>query len=145
MLVSSSRGRLRVLALSWLACACSADAAPSDWRNRELAWKYGPTTGTASLVHLEATGTKGSGPIAKGWKLHLVDGTRMTLSPYQLADQHALFGTVRIAVGLFDKQSQPIETVVSDVITADGGPYSFEIDEATAKRAWDAILWFRRA
>ncbi|MCB9876973.1 MAG: hypothetical protein H6835_05150 [Planctomycetes bacterium] len=124
--------------------ACGGEAAEqTDWKNRELAWKYGPTTGAGSPTHLAATGTQGA-PIAKGWKVHLVDGTKVTVHPFELSKQHELFGKCVMAVELYDKQSQKIETLVSTPITADGATFSFDVTEDIAKKTWDAIVWFRK-
>ncbi|MEZ6036572.1 MAG: hypothetical protein R3F29_03770 [Planctomycetota bacterium] len=137
--------RLASLALVLIAtAACGGEPAKStDWKNRELAWKYGPTTGAGSPTHLGATGTQGA-PIAKGWKMHLVDGTKVTVKPFELSKQHGLFGKCVMAVELFDKQSQKIETLVSTPITADGATFSFDVTEDIAKKTWDAIVWFRK-
>lgn len=131
------------LLASALALVGCAEEAPYDWRNRELAWKYGPTSGTASQTHMLGTGTKGKGAIAQSWHLHLKDAHTLSLKPYQLASQHELFGRAKVAVQLFDKQSQSIETYVTEPVTAETEVFDFEIDEAVAKRAYDAILWYR--
>ena len=96
-----------------------------------------------SPTHLAATGTQGA-PIAKGWKVHLVDGTKVTVHPFELSKQHELFGKCVMAVELYDKQSQKIETLVSTPITADGATFSFDVTEDIAKKTWDAIVWFRK-
>jgi hypothetical protein len=134
---------LAIAAVLALSSACSEPAKPIDWRNRELPWKYGPTTGTASATHLEGTGTKGRGPVAKGWKLHLQDGKQLQVVPFEPSDTHALFGRTRLAIGVFDQAGKELETVVTGPLAKDQLTFALDVAEDTAKRAWDAILWFR--
>lgn len=123
--------------------ACGGDPAPAyDWRNRELAWKYGPTAGTAPLEHLLGTGTKRGAPMAEGWRCVLSDGKTLTVRPYKLATNHEMFGKAGLVVGLFDRDSQQITTLRGGAITADHASASFELDEATAERVYDLILWY---
>ena len=125
--------------------SCGGDPEKYDWRNRELAWKYGPTRGTASPTHLRATGTRGGKPLAQGWRIHLVDGHRMTVQPYRLAPEHKLFGKTTLAIEMFDKNSEPIDTLVTDPLTRDRASFTFELDEGIARRVYDLILWYRKA
>ncbi|MEO6597638.1 MAG: hypothetical protein ABIP94_23080 [Planctomycetota bacterium] len=116
-----------------------------DWKNREIAWRYGPTTGTARSEHLTATGTKGAGAITEGWQCRLSDGKRLTVEPYHLAQSHALFGKVAMVVGLFDKEGKQLESLRSAAITAQDATFSFEIAEAVAQLLYDVVIWFREA
>ena len=136
---------------SSFALACLLFALPScgskqatDWRNRDVAWKFGPTTGAARSEHLTATGNKGSKPLAQGWNCRLVDGKTLTVKPYKLANNHSLFGKTIMRIGLFNKASERLGTVSSDVITADNASFSFEIPAEHAKPLWDLIIWFRK-
>lgn len=124
--------------------ACGSET-PYDSKNREIAWTYGPTTGGATRVHLTATGTKGPGAIAKGWKCRLVDGKRVTVNPFELAQSHELFGKVAINLGLFDKNGKQIETIRTEAITAQNATFSLEITEAVSKQLCDAVIWFVKA
>lgn len=124
--------------------ACS-NKAPYDWKNREIAWTYGPTKGGATLEHLKGTGTKGPGPIAVGWKCRLSDGSKLEVKPYQLSKEHALFGKTKMTIGLFDKSGKKLESFRSEVITADNATSSFELQEAVAKSLWDVVIWYVKA
>ena len=134
------------------ALACLLFALPScgkkqtvDWRNRDVAWKFGPTTGAARSEHLIATGTKrGSTPLAEGWNCRLIDGKTLTVKPYKLTTDHRLFGKTIMRIGLFNKASERLGTVSSEVITADNASFSFEIPAEHAKPLWDLIIWFRK-
>ena len=121
--------------------ACGGEA-PYDPNNREISWTYGPTTGTARSEHLLATGTKGKGPIARGWQLRLQDGKTLSVRPFELSDSHALFGTAVMRIGLFDKTGDQIGLVRTEPITADNAAFSFELEAADAKRLHDVVLWF---
>ena len=79
------------------------DAPAADDNKREIDWRYGPTTGAARSEHLQGTGTKGGKPIAEGWKCHLVDGKKLTVTPYHLAKSNPLFGDTLMILGLFDR------------------------------------------
>jgi hypothetical protein len=138
---------VRCGAMAFLLAAASScgGSVEVDWRNRELGWRYGPTTGTATAVHLQGTGTTGKGAIAQGWRCHLSDGSKLTVTPYKLAGSHPLFGDVTMAFGLYDRGSELIETVVSPPITAADATSSFELPEATAKKVHDIVIWYRKA
>lgn len=127
-----------------LALPSCEEAKKVDWKNREIAWKYGPTTGAASSIHLTGTGKKGKGPIAKGWKMHLKDGKELTIKPYKLSDEHALFGKSKLIIGLFNKAGDEIHKVRSEAITKDTASFSFDLTKAQAKPIWDAIIWFAK-
>ena len=130
-------------ALSALATAGGGEPKPAyDWRNRDLAWKDGPTTGTAPLEHLLGTGTKRGEPMAQGWRCELSDGKTLTVRPYKLERQHEMFGKAGLVVGLFNRDSQQIETLRTSAITADNATFSFELDAATAEAVYDLILWY---
>lgn len=126
-----------------LAAACGGEPKPAyDWRNRDLAWKYGPTTGTAPLEHLLGTGTKRGEPMAEGWRCELSDGKTLTVRPYKLVRKHEMFGKAGLVVGLFNRDSQQIEMLRTGAITAGEATFSFELDEATAEAVYDLILWY---
>lgn len=123
--------------------ACGGEPAPAyDWRNRELAWKYGPTTGTAPLEHLLGTGTKRGAPMAEGWRCELKDGETLTVRPYKLAERHEMFGKAGLVVGLFDRDSQQITTLRGGPITEDNATFTFELTAAIAEQVYDLILWY---
>ena len=65
------------------------------------------------------------------------------MSPYRLAASHARFGKIKMAVGLFDRNGEPVETVVSEPITADNATFTFDLPEATVRSSYDAVIWFR--
>jgi hypothetical protein len=137
---------LAALALGLATPSCSDAERPAyDWRNRELAWKYGPTTGTATPEHLAGTGTRGAGPIAEGWKCVLEGGNKLHIRPYRLAEKHAMFGKAGLVVGLFDKQSQRMSILRTDAITEERATFSFDLDEETCKKVYDLILWYGEA
>lgn len=119
------------------------EAKKYDWKNREITWTYGPTSGAATSAHLNGTGKKGS-PLAAGWKLHLSDGNKLTVKPYKLAKSHSLFGNCKMIISLFNKGSEQLHTVTSDAITAENATFSFELTEAQAKPIWDSVIWFRK-
>lgn len=132
------------LMLLTLASACGSKK-PTDWKNRAIAWKFGPTSGGATFEHLTGTGTKGAGPIAEGWKILLSDGNKLEIKPAQLAKDHKLLGKVKMNVGLFNKAHKKIETFRTDVLTAENSTFSFAIKEDAAKQIWDAVIWFVKA
>jgi hypothetical protein len=145
---------LQAVAWTLLSAALCATAAscgggnerPSyDWRNRELAWKYGPTTGTASPQHLLGTGTKRGAPIAEGWKVDLSEGAKLTVRPYKLAAQHELFGKAGLIVALYDKASQQIEVLRTPAIGPGQATFTLDVDPAVAKATYDLILWYGEA
>jgi hypothetical protein len=132
------------VALAFLLAAvasCGSETA-YDWKNRDVGWTYGPTTGTATPEHLAGTGTAGAGAIAEGWKCLLKDARQLTVQPYHLAPSHALFGKVGMLVGLYDKTGKQLEMVRSPAITADNATFTFEISEAVAKSLHDVVIWF---
>lgn len=134
---------LAALAVLLSPVACSKQDQPTyDWRNRELAWKYGPTTGTATPEHLAGTGTRGPGAMAEGWKCVIQDGNKLTVRPYKLAEDHAMFGRSGLVIGLFDKQSKRMSILRTEAITADNATFSFDLDEATCEQVYDLILWY---
>lgn len=124
-------------------CCCGAEPA-RDASGREIPWTYGPTKGGATQEHLIGTGTSGDQAIAKGWKCRL-DGGRLTVKPYVLAQTHPLFGKVVVVVGLFDKSGKQLATLRSDTIDAQNATFSFDIDEAVAAKLWDVVFWFAKA
>lgn len=121
--------------------ACGSDAA-ADPNHRKIEWTYGPTSGTASQEHVAGTGKAGP-PIAKGWTIHLVDGKRLTVDPYQLSSAHPLFGKVVLSIGLFDKDSKDIGTVRSGTLTATKASFSFDLADDVAKRLFDVVIWYQ--
>lgn len=124
-------------------CGGSGAGSGGDtWRDRELAWRYGPTSGTAAPTHRAGAGTTGA-PLAEGWRVHIVGGSKLTAAAYRLAKEHPLFGKAALAVALYDRDGKSIEMLVSPPITAANARFEFAIDEAVAKRTHDAILWFR--
>lgn len=116
-----------------------------DWKNREIPWTYGPVKGGATSEHLRGTGTQGSGAIAVGWKCRLSDGVRLTVTSYDLAQSHSLFGKVLMSVGLYDNKGKQLEMVRTEAITAENATFSFEITEAVAKPLYDVVIWFRKS
>jgi hypothetical protein len=126
-----------------LLTGCGAEQKPAyDWRNRDLSWKHGPTD-TATPEHLACTGQQGGKKISAGWKCELQGGTRLTVRPVDLADEHPMFGKARLVIELFDKDSQRLPHVSSDPITREQASFTFEIDEDTGRRLWDLIIWYR--
>lgn len=132
------------LALCAMLTACGAKDQPAyDWRNRDLAWKYGPTTGTATPEHLAGTGKQGKAAMAEGWKCELSGGTKLTIRPFRLADQHPMFGKAGLVVGLFDKSEQRMTVLRTDKpVTKENATFTFDLDEATGKKVYDLILWY---
>jgi hypothetical protein len=124
-----------------LAAACGSRAA-ADLNNREIPWKYGPTTGGATSEHVQGAGLKGGPAIAKGWQCRLQDGKRLVVKPYQLASTHPLFGKVTLTLRLFDKAEKPLESVRSTVVTAQNATFTFELTEAVANKLWDVVIWY---
>ena len=70
----------------------------------------------------------------------LVDGKTLTVKPYKLTTDHRLFGKTIMRIGLFNKASERLGTVSSEVITADNASFSFEIPAEHAKPLWDVIV-----
>lgn len=137
--------RLAALALLFAATpSCGGEVEKYDWRNREIPWSYAPTKSSASAEHLAGTGTKGGSKIAQGWKFRLVDGKQLTVAPFELSKSHALFGEVRMAVGLFDKDSQMLATEVSAPITAENASFTFDVEPDAAKALWDVVVSFQK-
>lgn len=113
-----------------------------DWKNREIPWTYGPTTGTARPEHLSGTGTTGGDAISKGWKCRLSDGSRLTVAPFELAESHELFGKAGMNVGLFDRHGEQLDSRRSEAITAENATFTFEIDAEVGKQLHDLVIWF---
>ena len=113
-----------------------------DWKNRNVAWKYGPTNGAARSEHLTATGTKGKSKITDGWQCNLTDGKTLTVKPYNLAKSHSLFGKTKLIISMFDKSGARLHTVTTDPLTTDNSKFTFELDEEIATPMWDLIIWF---
>ncbi|MBX3464955.1 MAG: hypothetical protein KF830_17440 [Planctomycetes bacterium] len=130
-----------VLASALLLHAACGGHAADDARGREIGWTYGPTTGGASALHVQGTGTKRGEPVAQGWQLRLRD-TRLMVVPYRLAASHALFGKVALSIGLFDVEGKPIGTVRSPAVTAGQADFAFELEAAVAARLWDVVIWY---
>ena len=122
-------------------CGSSKDEA-YDWRNRDLAWKYGPTHGTATREHLLGTGTMRGEAMAQGWRCALVGGEKITIAPFRLADEHELFSQACLVVSLFDRQEEEITTLRTAAIEKGAATFSLELDEATARAACDLILYY---
>lgn len=144
MCIGAPHGPLRPAALTFLllaAAACGSRIA-TDPKNREVAWTYGPTTGGATSEHVQGTGKKGGAPVAKGWQCRLQDGKRLTVTPYQLAESHALFGKVALSIGLFDKTGKQIAMVQSAAVTAQTATFTFELTDAVATQLYDAVIWY---
>lgn len=131
-----------ILLATVTACGGSVDVDPN---NRELAWSYGPVTGTSTPEHARGTGNEGGEAVAKGWKVRLQDGKRLVVTPYQLAASHPLFGKVTLAVGLFAQNGDQLAMRNSEVLTATTNELVFEVDEAQVKRLWDVVFWYRKA
>lgn len=125
--------------------SCSGEQPRYDWRNRDLAWKYGPTHGTASPEHLIGTGTLRGAAMAEGWKVGLSDGKKLTVRPYKLAAQHELFGKAGLILVLYNKDSQELQALRTGAIEPGNATFSFDIEEETAKDTYDLILWFGEA
>ena len=123
---------------------CCGTEQKYDWKNRDIAWTYGPQNGGATSEHLAGSGKKGPGAIAVGWKCRLSEGKTLTVKPYQLSASHALFGKVIMIIGLFDKTGKQLETVRSEVITAEQATSSLELTEELAKSLYDVVIWFRK-
>lgn len=120
--------------------ACGGKTAADQ--GREIAWTYGPTTGGATSEHVQGTGKGGGAPIAGGWQCRLHDGKRLTVKPYRLAPTHALFGKVSMTLGLFDKTGKQLETVRSEVVTAQNATFTFDLTDAVATELWDLVIWY---
>ncbi len=139
------RSHLAVAALPLLATlsACGGGE-PYDWKNREISWRYGPTTTAARAEHLAATGKakNSKGPIAKGWKLRLVDAQKLTVQPYQLSESHESFGAVKMLVNLYDRSDQRIGIKETPAITADNASFTFELTAELAQKLGDVVIWF---
>lgn len=126
-----------------LIAACGgADEQAYDWRNRDLAWKYGPTHGTATREHLLGTGTLRGEAMAEGWRCELVEGKRLTIKPFRLADEHELFGEAGLVVSLFDRQEEEITTLRTTAVNRGAATFSLDLDEATARAVSDLILYY---
>ena len=131
-----------VLAFALLSgCGGSKDAA-YDWRNRDLAWKYGPTHGTATREHLLGTGTLRGEAMAEGWRCELVEGKQLSIRPFRLADEHELFGEACLVVSLFDRQEEEITTLRTTAVNQGAATFSLDLDEATARAVCDLILYY---
>ena len=129
----------------WTA-GCGGDTEPAyDWRNRELAWKYGPTHGTAPLEHLLGTGKKRGKPMAEGWKCVLRDGEKLVIRPFRPAAKHEMFGKAGLVVGLFNRAEDQITTLRTPAITKDNFTFTLELDEETARAVYDLVLWYGKA
>lgn len=142
---SSNRSfRLIVLtALVGAVAACGAKTAV-DPNNREVPWAYGPRTSTSTAEHLQGSGHEGGMAIAKGWQCRLQGGKQLSIRPYQLATEHALFGKVALSVSLFDTTGKELGSFVSSAITPQNATFTFEVTEDVAKRLWDLVLWYRK-
>jgi len=139
------RAHRRSTAFAFLLAASTACGSSTavDPDNREIPWTYGPTTGTASSEHLRGTGSRGGAAIAKGWKCRLQDGKRLTVTPYELAPSHPLFGKVAMGVSLFDKAGKEIGAFVSPAISAQAATFTFDLTDAVATQLWDLVIWYR--
>ncbi len=131
-------------ALTLLLATVSSCGSPKkyDWKNRDVAWKYGPTNGAARFEHLTATGTQGKGKITEGWHCNLTDGKTLTVKPYNLAKSHSLFGKTKLIIGMFDKSGARLHTVTTDPLTTDNATFTFELSEEITKPIWDLVIWF---
>lgn len=127
-----------------LLAACGGKAA-ADPNQREVSWAYGPTTGGATAEHVQGIGGKGGPGITKGWQCRLQDGKRLLVRPYQLADQHPLFGKVTLVIGLYDKTGKELAMLKSAPVTAANASFTFDLDAAVAGQLWDLVLWYRKA
>ncbi len=139
-----SRPLLRpTLALLLAALAACGNKAAVDPKNREVPWTYGPTTGGATVEHVQGAGKKeGTPAVARGWNCRLQDGKRLTVRPYELTSTHPLFGKVALSVGLFDKTGKQLAMLRSEPITAQNATFTFDVEEAVAKELLDAVLWY---
>jgi hypothetical protein len=144
MTLRVSRRPMRTAAVAALLAAVAAcgSRASADPKNREIPWRYGPTTGGATAEHVQGTGTKGGAPMAKGWQCRLHDGKRLTVQPYQPASAHPLFGKVSLSLSLFDKAEQQIGALRSDPVTAQPATFTFELPEDVAAKLWDLVIWY---
>lgn len=128
-----------------MACSACEGREAYDWRNRELAWKYGPTNGISSRAHVECAGATDKPALAEGWRITLVDGKRLLVAPYKLAESHPRFGKVVMAILLFDFHEKELGTVFSEPIDKDSAAFALPVDEEIAKQTYDAIVIFRDA
>lgn len=136
-----SRSCFVLTALLAAFAACSKTA-PTDPKNREIPWSYGPTTDASSAEHLTGTGKKGGAAMSKGWQCRLQDGKRLLVQPYQLAESHPLFGKVALNVGLFDKTGKQLGEQTSPKLDAGNATFTLELDEATATQLYDVVFWY---
>ncbi|MCR9247671.1 MAG: hypothetical protein NXI31_21810 [bacterium] len=132
---------LTCTAAALVLAACGGEST-FDPNNREVAWTYTPTHGTALPEHLTATGAKGD-KIAKGWSLRLHDGKRLSIKPFELAEEHELFGKVTLLINLYDSSGERIGIVRTEPITAENAAFSFDLEEAKAKRLHDVVITFK--
>jgi hypothetical protein len=128
-----------MLMLTAIGCGGKSDTA----KGREIPWTYGPTTGGAAAEHVQGAG-KGGAAIARGWKCRLLQ-KQFTITPYQLAGTHPLFGHVVMNIGLFDKEGKQLDTVNSTAVTAANAAFMFELEEDVAAKLLDCVIWFRKA
>lgn len=136
--------RCAALTLLLVAATSCGEAKKYDWKNRDVAWKFGPLQGGATFEHRQGAGKNGGKALAEGWKLGLVEGNRLTVKAYKLNKSHSLLGKVLVRVGLYDKQSKNLVIVDSETVTVDNASFSFDVSEDVAKKTWDAIVWFAK-
>jgi hypothetical protein len=136
------RHPLAVAAILCCLTAACGNRAASDPDSREVPWTYGPLQGGATAEHLAGAGKKDGVAIAKGWQCRLQGGKRLVVRPYQLAAAHPLFDKVALSIGLFDKSGAQIGEVRSGRLTAGNASSTFDLDDATAARLWDVVLWY---
>ncbi|MFK7742766.1 MAG: hypothetical protein AB8H80_20815 [Planctomycetota bacterium] len=125
------------------ATSCGGKTKPVDRSNRDLAWKYGPTNGSATSTHLRGSGTQGGSAMAEGWRCKLREGKRVTVTPYKLEKKHPLLGKAKLAVGLFEPSGEMLELLFSDPITADSSSFDFELKAETSKKLNDIVIWYK--
>ena len=133
----------RALPLLVTLAACGEDK-PYDWKNRVIDWRYGPTTTAARAEHLAATGKakNSKGPIATGWQLRLVNGEKLTIQPFELADDHESFGAVKMVINLYDRAEKRIAIEQSPPIEKGMTELSIPLDEEISKQLRDVVIWF---
>lgn len=133
-----------IAALLAAVAACGGKTA-ADPDNREVPWAYGPRTSTSTTEHLQGSGHEGGAAIAKGWQCRLQGGKQLSIRPYQLATEHALFGKVVLSVSLFDTTGKELGSFVSSAITPQNASFTFEVSPDVAKQLWDLVIWYRKA
>ena len=137
--------RSTIVAATLVAMAACDGKPAADPNNREIPWTYGPTSSTATAEHMRGTGKEGGAAIAKGWNCRLLDKKRLTVTPYQLAASHPLFGKVTMSVALFDRTGKELASFLSPPITKENATFTFDVPETLVPQLGDLVLWYRKA